>query len=114
MWVTNSACIANEVAKRKRGGSNNEEDDIAAIMRGLKGQLRAEGMLGALGEGLVCCEETNNELQEESTEFEEECWDDVNGRKLEAHKVRGARKVELKYFEDKGVGELAPIKTCWG
>ena len=98
MWVTNSAHIARELAKRKRGGGNNEEDDIAAIMRGLKSQLRAEGMLGALGEGLVCCEETNSELRDEPTDFEEECWDDVNGQKLDAGKVRGGEGSRVEIF----------------
>ena len=46
-------------------------------------------------------------------QFEEECWDDVNGRRLKPEKVRGARKAELKYFDKMGVGELAPIKECW-
>ena len=83
MWVTNSSHIARELAKRKRGGGNNKEDDIAAIMRWFKGQLRSEGMLGVLGEGLICCEEVSSELQNEPTDFEEECWDDVNGRRLD-------------------------------
>ena len=43
LWATNSVHIAKELAQRKRGGGNNQEDDISAVMRGLKDQLRAEG-----------------------------------------------------------------------
>ena len=69
--------------------------------------------MSAMGEGTVCCEEVNPGPQTEDEEFDEECWDDVNGRRLNAGKVRDAREVELKYFDDKKVGELVPIKTCW-
>ena len=52
----------------------------------------------------MCCEEVLSGKQGYASALDEECWDDVNGRKLDAVKVRAARKVELQYFEDKGVG----------
>ena len=42
MWATNSTNIAEELVERRRGSGSNQEDDIAAIVRGLKNQLRAE------------------------------------------------------------------------
>ena len=88
------------------------EDDVAAIIRGLKRQLREDGLLSAMGEGTICCEEEAAE-EPDSDSLEEECWDDINGRRLNAEKVRDARKVELQYFKDKDVGELVPIAQCW-
>ena len=61
------------------------------------------------GQGTICCEEwSDGWWRQEGWDKEEimEAWDDVNGKPLDPKKVEDARRIELEYFENKGVGEL--------
>ena len=66
VWTTNSRFIRKELAEKRRCSSTNKEDDIAAILRGFKEQLRSEGLISNLGKGVVCCEEEPHILKDKA------------------------------------------------
>eukprot|EP00971_Amphidinium_carterae_P067100 1328201-Amphidinium_carterae.1 len=76
---------------------------IAAILKGIRSELRSGGILGALEAG-TCLEE--REALEEYAEFlPQEVFDDISGAKLEPKLVAKARRDEMEYMRSLAVYE---------
>ena len=89
-----------------------------AIARGLRTQLKADGMLEANGVGLIC------QMNEEMDPWEEcvhpheeeylgEARDDLTGATLDAKLVKAARDLELEFIEKKPLYEVVPVEMAW-
>ena len=84
---------------------------VKAALRWLKAKLVRSGELGSTEAN------TSGPVPEEpfvnQTEFEEWCWDDVNGGWLGPEKVREARKLEMEYLKKQAVYQKRPASEAF-
>ena len=138
-WLTNAPKIAEQLMKkcrydageiihrhvetvgrckgvqRKKTAEVYPEQLCKRIIRRLVNQMKVDGrsMQGHCG---AMCKVDREELEwdEEDEKFDqEEHWDDMSGKALDARTVKQARKEEIIEIEKHNVWKLVPIATCW-
>ena len=88
----------------------------AAILRGIKRQLTADGSITKGEKMLQVCKESWNDALVytfEGADFQEEFVDDITGLPLDPVLVRAARKEEIEVFKQHRGYDKVPLQEAW-